>query len=382
MSHRSPCVPCVLTVMLCVGLTVLLMACVTPPTAPLPGEVTEEVVIVWTDALDIGLENQGWTDTAHPYDRYPARAEGVVRDPVWSLAHHSAGLAVRFVSDSPSIHARWTLRNANLAMFHMPATGVSGLDLYARDGDTWRYVGISRPRHSPTNETTMIEDIPSGTHEYLMNLPLYNGIESLEIGIEEGATIAPAPPRPESHARPLCFYGTSITQGGCASRPGMAYAAILGRRLGREAINLGFSGNGRMEAEVADLLAELDPAVYVLNALPNMETEMVDERVVPFIHTLRAAHPNTPIVIIENFIYQSTWFEAELAQEIREKNEALHRAFDALIAEGVTGLLLVESDDLIGHDGEPSVDGTHLTDLGFVRMADSMEPILRAILGE
>jgi hypothetical protein len=382
MSHRSPNVPIALTPILCMGFLALFTACVTPPTAPLPGEVDEEVVIVWTDALDIGLENQGWTNNAHPYDRYPARAEGVVRDPVWSLAHHSAGLAVRFVSDSPSIHTRWTLRNENLAMFHMPATGVSGLDLYARDGETWRYVGIARPRHSPTNEVTLIEDIPDGTHEYLLNLPLYNGIESLEIGVEEGATLAPAPPRPESHAQPICFYGTSITQGGCASRPGMAYPAILGRRLGREAINLGFSGNGRMEPEVADLLAELDPAIYVLNALPNMETEMVDERVVPFVHTLRAAHPNTPIVLIENFIYQSVWFEAELADVIWEKNEALHRAFDALIAEGITGLHLVESDDLLGHDGEPAVDGIHLTDLGFLRMADSMEPILRGILGE
>ncbi|MBN1475430.1 SGNH/GDSL hydrolase family protein [Candidatus Sumerlaeota bacterium] len=379
MSQRLICVLSAMTMMLCMG---LMTACVTPPSEPLPGEVTEEVVIVWTDALDIGLENQGWTDTANPYDRYPARAEGVVREPVWELAHHSAGLAVRFVTDSPSIHARWTLRNENLAMFHMPATGVSGLDLYARDGDIWRYVGIARPRHSPTNEVTLIEDIPSGPHEYLMYLPLYNGVRGLEIGIAEGARIAPAPPRPESHTQPLCFYGTSITQGGCASRPGMAYAAILGRRLGREAINLGFSGNGKMEPEVADLLAELDPAVYVLNALPNMEVEMVDERVVPFVHTLRATHPDTPIVLIENFIYQGAWFEAELAEEIREKNEALHRAFDALVAEGVTGIHLVESANLLGHDGEPAVDGVHLTDLGFFRMADSMEPILRDILGE
>jgi lysophospholipase L1-like esterase len=359
----------------------LLAACATPPTVEEPEPPDDGRA--WVSVLELGVENQGWSGEAlaHPFDRLPAHAEGVVRDPVWYLSHHSAGLAVRFVSDAPDIEARWTLRYPEFTMDHMADVGISGLDLYARDeAGEWRWVGVGRIRSTPAHEQSIVEDVPPGTHEYLLYLPLYNGVESVALSVSPEFTIAPAPVRPEDERRPIVFYGTSITQGGCASRPGMAYPSIIGRHLHRPIINLGFSGNGKMEPEMAALLAELDPEIYVLDALPNMTAEMVHERAVPFVRTLRDAHPETPIVMIENVHYQSEWFNEPLRTMVAEKNAALHTALASMEAEGIGGVTLVPSAGLLGDDTEPTVDGIHQTDLGFLRMAESLEPVLVGLL--
>jgi lysophospholipase L1-like esterase len=173
-------------------------------------------------------------------------------------------------------------------------------------------------------------------------------------------------------------YGTSIVQGGCASRPGMAYPAIVGRRLDRHVINLGFSGNGPMRPELAPLLAEIDASIYVIDSLPNMNDEQVRHRTEPFVRTLRAARPETPIVLVENIIYQNTLAGAPGRHEA--KNAELRAAFARLRESGVEHLHLIPADDLIGHDMEAAVDGTHLTDLGFTRFADAIAPQLRSLL--
>jgi hypothetical protein len=186
----------------------------------------------WQDVRTLVLEGQGWSQDQlkAPFDRLPAKAEGVVPAPVWSLSRNSTGLAVRFVTDAPSIQARWTVTKENLAMPHMPATGVSGLDLYTRVDGQWRWLGVGQPRQSPTNTATLVSDLPPGSREYLLYLPLYNGVTSVEIGVPEGSTLAKAPERPESQRKPVVFYGTSITQGGCASRPGMVRSSTWASR--------------------------------------------------------------------------------------------------------------------------------------------------------
>ena len=166
-------------------------------------------------------------------------------------------------------------------MPHMPATGVSGLDLYVRDMGVWRWIANGRPGGQHT-ESLLADNIPDGRHEFMVYLPLYNGLESLEIGVAPSATLAKGPARPAGKDRPILFYGTSITHGGCASRTGMAYPSILSRRLDMPIINLGFSGNGKMEPELGVLLAEVDAAAYVLDCVSNMTPEQVVERVVPF----------------------------------------------------------------------------------------------------
>jgi lysophospholipase L1-like esterase len=263
-------------------------------------------------------------------------------------------------------------------MSHMPATGVSGLDLYARDRGAWQWVGAGRPETAPEVKVALVKGLKPGRRRYLLYLPLYNGVTSLEVGVPVGATLAGVRPRRKGS---LVFYGTSIVQGGCASRPGMAHAAILGRRVGRPVINLGFSGNGIMEPEVAGLLAELDPCVYVIDCLPNMEAAAVAERAEPLVRTLRKAHRSTPIVLVDDRTFCGAPLLPCWRQRHQDSRAALRKAYQNLLATGVGGLHFVPGERLLGDDGEATVDGSHPTDLGFVRMADALEPVLRPLCG-
>ncbi|MDX9974390.1 MAG: SGNH/GDSL hydrolase family protein [FCB group bacterium] len=348
---------------------------------PAKGEPSPDGAIVWYDALELGLEGQGWsTGLKNPYDRLPAEAEGIVPPHVWGLSQQSAGLCVHFQTDSPSVSARWSLRSDSLAMPHMPATGVSGLDLYVRHEGRWIWVANGRPAQTKDNEMSL-KDAPEGLHEYLLYLPLYNGTESLRIGVAAGKTLAKAS-RPAERVKPVLVWGSSITQGGCASRPGMAYPAILGRRLDRPFINLGFSGNGKMDPEVTRFIEKLDVAAYVIDCAPNMTPESITERAEPLVRSLRAAHPDTPIVVVENVPYQQSFYLQGSRDGYTAKNAVLRAAYDRLVADGVKGLFYIPSTELLGHDSESTVDGTHPNDLGFQRMADAMEQTLRQALGQ
>ena len=255
------------------------------------GKVDADGKIVWYDAKLLGVEGKGWIDTESYYDRLPLKAKETVRKPVWALSHCSAGMQIHFATNAKKLMVRWTLTSKSLAMLHMPATGVSGIDLYYRDKNgNLRFSGNGRPKG--VSNTASFNLPPSD--EYVLYLPLYNGVKLVEFGIPKGKTLSKLLPPALSCS--VVFYGTSITQGGCASRPGLATTSIVSRELGVPVINLGFSGNGRMEQEIADLLCDLDPAVYVLDTLWNMNSKMVSERVEPFIKKLRQTRSTTPIL--------------------------------------------------------------------------------------
>ena len=334
---------------------------------PEAGEAAEETA--WTDARQLTVEGKGWSETAAYYDRLPAKAKGVVRDPVWDLSLDSSGYCVRFETKSPTIRVKWDLRKANLAMPHMPATGVSGVDLYGRRADGgWRFIGNGRPLQQ-SNEAAFANP---GLSEFALYLPLYNGVTAVAVGVPAGQALAPL--GGAGRGKPVVFYGTSITQGGCASRPGTAAPAIVGRRLDLPIINLGFSGNGQMEPEMADLLAELDPAVYVLDALWNMSAEMVRERTAPCVRKLRAAHPDTPILLVEDCTIRNAI--------PTPKGKVLREVFEQLKQEGVTGLHFLSAEGMMGPDDEGTVDCSHPTDLGFMYQAEVFTKALRPILGK
>ncbi|MEM9017450.1 MAG: SGNH/GDSL hydrolase family protein, partial [Verrucomicrobiota bacterium] len=240
---------------------------------------------LWHDVAEFGVEGQGWPAEAlaSRFDRLPAKAETVVREPVWNLSRHSSGQLFRFTTDASEIKFEYRVTNDKLDMPHMPATGVSGLDIYGLDTDgKWKWVSVARPTAKHTIHT--VEGLLPGRRSYQVYLPLFNGLEMVRVGVPEGAEFLPIAPRKE---KPIVFYGTSITHGACASRPGMTHPAILGRRFDYPIVNLGFSGNGRMEPEVGALLAEIDAAVYVIDCLPNMNGEQVAERTEPLVRQLR-----------------------------------------------------------------------------------------------
>jgi hypothetical protein len=331
----------------------------------------------WHTVTAAVTEGKGWSDTERDFDRFPSHARHAVREPVWDLSRQSAGLSVRFVSNATRIRVRWTVTRDGLALPHMPATGVSGLDLYARERGAWYFVGGARPTESPTNDAAVIAGLTPASREFRLYLPLYNGVSRLEVGVPEDASFRFVPP---STARPVVVYGTSITQGCCASRPGMSYTAMLGRRLDLPVVNLGFSGNGKAEPEVARLLAELDPAVYVLDSLPNMTPQEVVERMPALIDTIRAARPRTPIVLVEHLLYPNLRFRPEKAADVAKANASLRQIHESRRRAGDRRITLVPGTTLLGTDGDGTVDDSHPTELGFARMTDGLEPYLRRAL--
>lgn len=308
----------------------------------------------------IVMEGKGWTNGESFYDRLPAKASGVVTPAVWNLSHNSAGMCFRFETEAKVLQVRWMLTSAALAMPHMPATGVSEVDLYVQAADgRWLF----QPRQFGEGEIGTASTFPlnAGSKVCLLYLPLYNGVKSIEFGVAEGQTFSKIQAQ---RPKPIVVYGTSIAQGGCASRPGMAWTSIVGRHLDVPVINLGFSGSGKMEMEMADLLAELDPAVYVLDCLPNLSPAMMSERMEPFVRKLRSVRPQTPIVLVEGSQWQ---------YGLRPIYEKMKRAGDA-------NLYFASGIDARGEDGEGTVDGIHPTDLGMMRQAMGMEKALRPIL--
>ncbi|NBR86326.1 MAG: hypothetical protein EBS84_09075 [Proteobacteria bacterium] len=352
-----------------------------PATKPAPPKAAGGIPAdaAWHDVTKWGVEGRGWSDQERKrwFDRLPAKAEGKVTPAVWGLSRDSAGMMVRFKTDAKAIYTRYTLSKTNLAMPHMPATGVSGLDLYARDTDgKWKWVQVTRPSSAKV-ETTLISDLAPGEREYAAYLPLYNGIESLEIGVPAGAKFAGLAPRAE---KPIVFYGTSITHGACASRPGMVHTAILGRRFDRPVMNVGFSGNGRMDAAVGELLTEVDAAVYVIDCLPNMLPADVTAKCVPLVKQLRAARPGTPIVLVEDRRFTNEWITPAKKKFHDDNHAALRAAYEQLQKEGVTKLSYIGGDHLYGDDTDGATDASHASDLGFLRQADIFEPVLRAAM--
>ncbi len=337
--------------------------------------------LAWTDILSLGLEGQGYSDLATPYDRLPERMKSKVSKPVWKLSEDSAGLLVRFDSNTPKLKVKWWLRKKSLAMPHMPATGVSGVDLYVRSKTgKWQWLACGRPWKMNENEATLFDKLPAQMRQYMLYLPLYNGISKLLLGVPEGAKLKAAQKRPKSRRKPIVFFGTSITQGGCASRPGMVHTAIVGRRLDYPIINLGFSGQGRMQLPIGGLLGEIDARLIVIDCLPNLWAQHVRGRFAPFIKALRAKNPKVPILLVEDRTYSNAHLRSDLRKRNEDSRKALHEGVTALRQKGVTGLHYLKGEALLGTDSEGTVDGSHPTDLGFWRQAGVFESKIREIL--
>ena len=347
--------------------------------AALSAELAHPPKLVWTDVADWPIEGRAFSDRAATYDRLPRRAQGVVRDRVWELSRHTAGMLVRFETDSPELHVRYRLTSASLGMVHMPPTGVSGADLYGLDGDTWRWIGVTMPSKQDVSRRLFADRPKQGTARFQLYLPLYNGVEKLELGTAEGAKISALPAR-GTQRKPIVCYGTSILQGACASRPGMAWTSIMGRMLDREVSNFGFSGNGRMELEVGRFLAELPAAAFVVDCLPNMTPKQVAERTQPLVHQLRKAQPDVPILLVEDRSFTNAWFDATRQRGHEQRRKALRDAFDALRKDGVKGLHYLAGGDLLGRDDEGATDGSHPNDLGMMRQAKVVAQALRPLL--
>lgn len=300
-----------------------------------------------------------------PYDRFPLSYKDLVRPVIWDLSKSSAGITIRFFSNSGSISVKWTLMK-DAVMNHMAPTGIKGIDLYCKIDDHWQYVNTARPV-GKENKAELVNNMSIKMREFKMFLPLYDGVEELEVGIDSLSVIK----KPSLNMlKPIVYYGTSIVQGGCASRPGMAHTNIISRKVNRDCQNFGFSGNGKMEAPVVELISEIDALFYVIDCVPNMTAEEILENTIPLVEIIRKKSPYVPIVFVENLMYEKSFFDESLQEKLIQKNKTLKNEYDKMIDRGMTDLYYINTEGAIGDDHDATVDGVHFTDLGFLRFAD------------
>ena len=329
----------------------------------------------WIDGRDLPIEGRAFDGTEHYYDRLPSNVTANVNSGVRSLKHDTAGMQFRFSTDSTKLVFRWTPYDTKLSMDHMPATGVSGIDVYRFDAvkGRWRYVKTGRI--TSANGASLTLDWMPGT-PCLVNLPLYNGIREFTLGIDPEASVSPLPPRTSGVEKPVVFYGTSITQGGCASRPGMSFVNIVGRELDVPVVNLGFSGSGLMELEMSEHLAAIDASCYVLDCVWNMRNMTTDaflNRYEPFIRNLRAKRPAVPIVM--------AGMSDVYCGGPNDKDESVKVLYERLVAEGWANLVHLPKDGMYSGDFEGTVDGTHANNWGMRSLAKAYGKAVEKALG-
>lgn len=340
----------------------------------------------WYDPLQNGggVQGQGWPELNSTYFRFPDRAEDIVPGGVWGLSRQSAGLNLVFRTDARTFTVKFKVKGG-LSMYHMPSTGVSGIDVYAVDRD-----GVKRwcsPRFSASlkpegceyvydNVTVFPEG--KGSYEYHLYLGLYNSVESLEIGVPEDAQITFCP---SSIEKPVVVYGTSIAQGACASRPGNCWTGILDRELDHPVVNLGFSGSGRLEPEVVGLIGEIDAAMFIIDCLPNLADPKypVTDLVYNAVAQLREFR-DCPILLVEHSGYMGE--DANLDRSnYRIADSKQRKAYHDLLADGYKDIFYLTSEEIgLGMDG--MVEGVHPNDLGMRRQADAVEKKVREIFHE
>lgn len=339
----------------------------------------------WINPFDEGaqVQGQGWESLGQTYVRLPEEAQKKVREPLWKLSRNSAGLSLCFRSNAPEITVRYSTVSKNFGMFHMPPTGVSGVDLFATDiegrkvwcapkfpiefKDTINYI-YQNLTYQPRNKCS---------YEYQLFLPLYNSVEWLEIGVPQGAEIVF---HKRNLERPIVVYGTSIAQGACASRPGNAWTNILQRWTDHPVVNLGFSGNGKMEAELFELLDQIDARMYIIDCVPNLSLKMpIVERTVKGVKMLRRHH-DCPILLVEH---------SGNPQEMTSESKFYHRQLDAELRKAYRQLLDAGVKDIyyMPHEEfsftlDEMVEGVHPNDAGMLHNAKAYLSKINDILGE
>ena len=316
-----------------------------------------------------------WFDEDKPVlRRLPIRLKDSFRSAVWSLAQQPSGGRIRFKTDSGRIAIRAQNPDAS-GMHHMTTIGQSGFDIYMNDeylGSAWPDKTGSIVKEWSLGKSGVVRDIT-------LYLPLYKGVAIQEIVLEANARIES--PRPFVLTRPVVYYGSSITQGGCASNPGMSYQAQVSRWLNVDFINLGFSGNGLGEPAVADAVSEIDAACFVLDYWGNPSAEVFKETLPRFVETLRKKYPTTPILVTGPYFIATEMLGGKTEETISEKRrtakefvETRRRGGDKFIF-SVDGLEMLSREHAYG-----LVDGVHCNSLGFYFCAKGLEPHLRKAL--
>jgi lysophospholipase L1-like esterase len=340
----------------------------------------------WHNPMDAGfpvVQNQGFVnEIGKTYTRLPERVKEDVNKTLWGLSQHSSGLAIHFYSNAPKIQVRYKVTGKNYSMPHMPSTGVSGVDLYQIncDGQAAFCFGTYSFKDTIvyTYNNIKKDKYHNYGYEYRLYLPLYNGVQWLEIGTPEDAKFEFIPLIDE---KPIVVYGTSIAQGACASRPAMAWTSIFQRAVDYPLINLGFSGSGRLDPPIMNLINEIEGRLYILDCIPNLTYEHekeIEERVYNAVKLLRSKH-DTPILLVEHGGYSNGGSDTISYQKYVTANKRSRAAYEKIISENIPGVYYLTKEE-INLSPDSRVDYVHASDLGMKQQADAVEKKAREIL--
>ncbi len=357
--------------------------CLLLPLLVMAQDFTNADTLRFVNAMQFRMINYAFEKTLDT--RIPRWLEDSVRPELRERARHTAGKAFRFRTDSRAVAVRYELLY-NAHMMHMADTGIKGTSLYIWDDDThsWQFVNCNRPNADKSDviqRKVMVDRLDGKMHEYMLYLPLYDGVKWLEIGVEKTATLTGPVMNSPRQGKKFVFYGTSILHGGCASHPGMVATSIIQRDLDIECVNIGISGEGKMDYCMARAMATIpDVAAYILDPIPNCTKDMCDTLTYEFVNILRRARPDVPIIMVEGQMYSYAKYSGFYSRYLPQKNYEFHKNYLRLRAENPKNLYYVDCKNLYGPNNDGSVDGIHLTDLGFWYYAQKLEPYLKAIL--
>ena len=337
--------------------------------------------MIYHDATKFPLYGSAVKNDSVTFTRLPDSLKHKVRKELYDLGTNTAGLFIRFSSNATKMKVKWN-STFNCEMNHMAPSGIRGFDVYTlMDDGHWEFVAPARPIVNKKQcSATVFAAMKPGMREYMMFFPLYDGADSLYIGVDSAAVIEMPKVDLPKREKPIVIYGTSITQGACASRPGMCHTNMLVRDLNREVYNLGFSGNGRLDLEVAEVMASIDAGLYVIDCLPNNKVDALKENIDPFFQYLRKRRPEVPVLFVESPMFPGYLFDMKEEDTLKEKNAALREYYEKLKKQGVKNIYYFEAKDILTEDRQGTVDGYHFTDLGFYRFANNIRPVIEAII--
>ena len=305
------------------------------------------------------------------YRRLPENVAKSVNEGVYNLHIHTAGGRIKFVTDSEFVVIKAVMPDI-CRMPHFALTGSSGFDLYVGKKEVYHNTFVP-PFDIADGYESVVHFSERKQREITLNFPLYSAVSELYIGIEETALLKRS--SGYKYEKPIVFYGSSITQGGCASRPGNSYESIVSRALQTDYINLGFSGSARAEETIADYISKLDMSVFVYDYDYNAPSvEHLKNTHQRMFMKIRQNNPDLPIVILSRPKFT-------LTQEEKERLEIITKTYADAVSSGDKNVFLIDGTMLMKYaKNDGTVDGCHPNDLGFYSMAKALIPTLKSIL--
>ena len=321
-----------------------------------------------SDAQNIIFANE---ERQYSFQRLPNKYKENIRKELWDLSKNNAGISLCLKTNSQNLKLKWHLE-LDFKMNHMTDSGIKGLDIYEHIDNEWSYRSTGLPNGLKNEHLIKFKN--SEQKILCIYLPLYDTVTKFNIGIDDSSSLTFL----KNKHKPIVFYGTSITQGGCASRPGMAHTNILSRKTNDPIINLGFSGNGHLEESIGRILSEINAKCFVIDCLPNVNTSQIKSNVIPLVKSIRNIEKGyqCPIIFLEQPIIHDQYID----EDVVYKNRILLQQIKECDKLGLRDIHLIDQNGSLGSDNETTVDGIHYNDIGFLRYANHIYKSLKKII--